>query len=38
MDWSLEGVVPPVSDIHRSIEFYRHQIGFTLITTHRPST
>jgi catechol 2,3-dioxygenase-like lactoylglutathione lyase family enzyme len=28
MDWSLEVVVLPVSDINRSIEFYRDKIGF----------
>ncbi len=30
MDWSLEVVVLPVSDIRRSVEFYRDQIGFDL--------
>ena len=30
MDWSLEVVVLPVSDIDRSIEFYRDQVGFNL--------
>ena len=30
MDWTLEVVVPPVSDINRSIEFYRDQVGFNL--------
>ncbi len=30
MDWSLEVAVLPVSDINRSIEFYRDQIGFGL--------
>ena len=30
MDWTLEVVVLPVSDIHRSIEFYRDQVGFNL--------
>jgi predicted enzyme related to lactoylglutathione lyase len=30
MDWTLEVVVVPVSDINRSIEFYRDQVGFTL--------
>ncbi|HMI68929.1 MAG TPA: VOC family protein, partial [Solirubrobacteraceae bacterium] len=28
MDWTLEVVVLPVSDIDRSIAFYRDQIGF----------
>jgi catechol 2,3-dioxygenase-like lactoylglutathione lyase family enzyme len=30
MDWSLEVVVLPVSDIDRSIAFYRDQVGFRL--------
>jgi catechol 2,3-dioxygenase-like lactoylglutathione lyase family enzyme len=30
MDWTLEVVVVPVSDINRSIEFYRDQVGFDL--------
>lgn len=30
MDWTLEVVVLPVSDIDRSIEFYRGRIGFHL--------
>ena len=30
MDWTLEVVVLPVSDIDRSIEFYRDQVGFNL--------
>jgi len=30
MDWSLEAVVLPVSDIDRAIEFYRDRVGFTL--------
>ena len=30
MDWTLEVVVIPVSDIDRSIAFYRDQVGFTL--------
>ena len=30
MDWTLEVVVLPVSDINRSIEFYRDQVGFNL--------
>jgi catechol 2,3-dioxygenase-like lactoylglutathione lyase family enzyme len=30
MDWTLEVVVLPVSDLARSIEFYRDQIGFHL--------
>jgi catechol 2,3-dioxygenase-like lactoylglutathione lyase family enzyme len=30
MDWTLEVVVLPVSDINRSIEFYRDRVGFNL--------
>ena len=30
MDWTLEVVVLPVSDIDRSIAFYRDQVGFHL--------
>ena len=30
MDWTLEVVVVPVSDIDRSIAFYRDQVGFQL--------
>jgi catechol 2,3-dioxygenase-like lactoylglutathione lyase family enzyme len=30
MDWSLEVVVLPVSDIDRSVAFYRDQVGFRL--------
>jgi predicted enzyme related to lactoylglutathione lyase len=30
MDWTLEVVVLPISDIARSIEFYRDQVGFEL--------
>ena len=30
MDWSLEVVVIPVSDIDRSVAFYRDQVGFHL--------
>ena len=30
MDWTLEVVVLPVSDIDRAIEFYRDQVGFAL--------
>ena len=30
MDWTLEVVVMPVSDIDRSIAFYRDQVGFAL--------
>ncbi|HEX7189855.1 MAG TPA: VOC family protein [Actinomycetes bacterium] len=30
MDWTLEVVLLPVSDIDRSIAFYRDQVGFAL--------
>lgn len=30
MDWTLEVVVVPVSDLDRAITFYREQVGFTL--------
>lgn len=30
MDWTLEVVVLPVSDIDRSVAFYRDQVGFRL--------
>ena len=30
MDWTLEVVVLPVSDIERSIAFYRDRVGFVL--------
>ena len=30
MDWTLEVVVLPVTDIDRSIAFYRDQVGFVL--------
>lgn len=30
MDWTLEVVVVPVSDIDRSVAFYRDQVGFHL--------
>ena len=30
MDWTLEVVILPVSDIARSVEFYRDKVGFTL--------
>ena len=30
MDWTLEVVVLPVSDIDRSVAFYRDQVGFQL--------
>ena len=30
MDWTLEVVIVPVSDLQRSIAFYRDQVGFDL--------
>jgi predicted enzyme related to lactoylglutathione lyase len=30
VDWTLEVVVPPVSDIDASIAFYRDKVGFAL--------
>ena len=30
MDWTLKVVVVPVSDIDRSLAFYRDQVGFSL--------
>lgn len=30
MDWTLEVVVLPVSDIDRAVKFYRDQVGFHL--------
>ena len=30
MDWTLEVVLLPVSDIDRAIEFYRDRVGFNL--------
>jgi catechol 2,3-dioxygenase-like lactoylglutathione lyase family enzyme len=39
MDWSLEVVVLPVSDIDRSIAFYRDPKSASIsITTRRTST
>ncbi len=30
MDWTLEVVVVPVSDLDRAVEFYRDRVGFVL--------
>lgn len=30
MDWTLEVVIVPVSDLDRAIEFYRDRVGFEL--------
>lgn len=36
MDWTLEVVLLPVSDIERAIEFYRDEVGFEV--TAAPSS
>lgn len=35
MDWKLEVVVLPTSDIDRARDFYHHQVGFNLDVDHR---
>jgi len=35
MDWKLEVVVIPVSDVDRSKQFYSEQVGFVLDVDHR---
>ena len=35
MDWRLEVVVVPVSDVDRAKEFYADRLGFALDTDHR---
>jgi catechol 2,3-dioxygenase-like lactoylglutathione lyase family enzyme len=35
MDWKLELVAVPVSDVDRSIAFYRDQVGFNLDHDHK---
>ncbi|MHA7241181.1 glyoxalase superfamily protein [Arthrobacter sp. TMS1-12-1] len=37
MDWKIELVDVPVSDVDRAIAFYRDQAGFTLDHDHRVS-
>jgi catechol 2,3-dioxygenase-like lactoylglutathione lyase family enzyme len=37
MDWKLEVVVIPVSDVDRAKAFYVDQVGFTLNVDHRAS-
>jgi predicted enzyme related to lactoylglutathione lyase len=37
MDWTLEVVILPVSDIDRSVAFYRDQVGFNLDYDHKVS-
>jgi catechol 2,3-dioxygenase-like lactoylglutathione lyase family enzyme len=35
MDWKLEVVIAPVSDVERAREFYVDKLGFNLDTDHR---
>ena len=35
MDWKIELIPVPVSDVDRSIAFYRDQVGFNLDHDHR---
>ena len=35
MDWKLEVVIAPVSDVERAREFYVDKLGFTLDTDHQ---
>jgi catechol 2,3-dioxygenase-like lactoylglutathione lyase family enzyme len=35
MDWKIEQIVVPVSDIDRSKEFYAERVGFVLDVDHR---
>jgi predicted enzyme related to lactoylglutathione lyase len=35
MEWKLELVVVPVSDVDRAKTFYLEQVGFTLLVDHR---
>jgi catechol 2,3-dioxygenase-like lactoylglutathione lyase family enzyme len=37
MDWKLEVVVVPVSDVDRAKEFYANTLGFTLDTDFSPN-
>ena len=37
MDWKLELVAVPVSDVDRAIAFYSDEVGFTLDHDHRVS-
>ncbi len=37
MDWKLEVVVVPVSDVDRSKQFYNEQVGFVVDVDHRMS-
>lgn len=35
MDWKLEVIVVPVSDVDRALEFYEAKMGFNLDVDHR---
>ena len=37
MDWKLELIVVPVSDVDRAKSFYLEQFGFELIVDHSPN-
>jgi hypothetical protein len=37
MDWKLEAVVIPVSDVARAKQFYVDKLGFNLDVDHQPS-
>lgn len=37
MDWTLEVVVVPVSDVDRSKKFYSEQLGFIVDVDHQPN-
>ena len=37
MDWKLELVLVPVTDVDRAKTFYTEQLGFTLDVDHQPS-
>jgi catechol 2,3-dioxygenase-like lactoylglutathione lyase family enzyme len=37
MDWKLELVLVPVTDVDRAKTFYTEQLGFTLDVDHHPS-
>jgi len=37
MDWKLEVIVVPVSDVDRAKAFYSEQVGFNVDVDHRPN-
>ena len=37
MDWKLEVVIVPVSDVERAKRFYSEGVGFKVDVDHRPS-